>query len=499
MTTLAAPQPAVDRFAHQEGALAFIARRPGVLLDAGMSAGKTAICLRAAETMNAQRVLVVCPRNVLGVWPREVRKHSTREWLAWNGEVRGARGPLANPSVARRAEAIVQATHDAIVLHRPLMIVVNYDACWRGDMARVLLGTNWDLLVLDECHRIKAPGGKASMLLKQIGARTRARGGKVIGGSGTPTPHDELDLYAQLRAIDPVLGTSFARVKARYGAPKVRWTYPDGTPEYLLDAKGQPVVEGLRKDRRNEFAGIVGRVIYRISQEEIDRNLGLEEPVDLYRTTTLEPATRRVYDALERDQIAEVAGGVITAANAMVSVLRLAQAANGFGSDADNPDVVHRLADPPEKARLLADVLEDLPAGQPVVVFCRFHHDLDAVAVVAGQAGRRYGELSGRRRDGLTADSEMAPDIDLLGVQIQSGGTGIDLTRASIGIYYSLDFNLADYLQSRKRLHRHGQQHVVTFVHLLAEDTVDRAIYGALRKREDTLRAFLNYMKEQAP
>jgi hypothetical protein len=51
----------------------------------------------------------------------------------------------------------------------------------------------------------------------------------------------------------------------------------------------------------------------------------------------------------------------------------------------------------------------------------------------------------------------MAPNIDVLGAQLKSGGVGIDLTRARYGIYYSLDFALADYLQSRKRLHRPGQ------------------------------------------
>jgi SNF2 family DNA or RNA helicase len=71
---------------------------------------------------------------------------------------------------------------------------------------------------------------------------------------------------------------------------------------------------------------------------------------------------------------------------------------------------------------------------------------------------------------------------------------GIDLTRARYGLYYSLDFNLGDHAQSRKRLHRPGQARRVTYIHLLAESTVDRAIYGALRRREDVITAFLNHL-----
>jgi hypothetical protein len=496
---IAAPSGAADRFAHQAGALDFIhhrhQRRVGALLDIGMSGGKTAIALKAAETAGANLVLVLCPKAVLGVWPREIRKHSTRQWETWNGEVQGARGPLKNPSVARRAEAIVQATSDARKLRRPLLVAVNYDACWQGDMGRILRGTPWDAVIGDESHRIKKPGGKASWLCKDVGDKARARGGLVIFMSGTVTVHDELDLYSQLRAVDPsILGTSYANVRARYGARKVKFLYADGTPEYLTGPKGEPIFDGLRDDMREEFARRVAPAIYRVSQEEIDRNLGLGTPVDLYRTTHLDPATRRVYDALEKEGIAKVDGGVITAANAMIVVLRLAQATNGFGTDAET-GAAHRIADPPEKARLLTDVLEDLPVREPVVAFCRFHHDLDAIQAAVERTGRTYGELSGRRRDGLTSDSEMSPDIDVLGCQLQSGGTGIDLTRSHTGIYYSLDFNLGDYRQSRKRLDREGQRHVVTFVHLLAENTVDRAIYGALQKREDTLTAFLDYMK----
>jgi SNF2 family DNA or RNA helicase len=259
----------------------------------------------------------------------------------------------------------------------------------------------------------------------------------------------------------------------------------------------------VRPDRLPELSARVDRIMFRVDQADLDQRLGLEDPVDVYRTCDLGTEARRVYAELERDGIAAVREGVVTAANAMVLVLRLAQAANGFGRDADT-DQTYRLGDGlPDKGRLLADILEDLPRAEPVVVFARFHHDLDVIREVTEKAGRRYGELSGRRRDGLTADSTMASNIDVLGAQLKSGGVGIDLTRARYGIYYSQDFNLGDAAQSRKRLHRPGQARRVTYIHLLAESTVDRAIYGALRRREDVITAFLdhltNHPKGQTP
>src|SRR5207237_271377 len=81
----------------------------------------------------------------------------------------------------------------------------------------------------------------------------------------------------------------------------------------------------------------------------------------------------------------------------------------------------------------------------------------------------------------------------------KSGGVGIDLTRARYAVYYSLDFSLADAMQSRKRLHRPGQPHRVTYIHLLAESTVDRAIYGAVRRRQDADAAVPDRLQPRPP
>ena len=103
----------------------------------------------------------------------------------------------------------------------------------------------------------------------------------------------------------------------------------------------------------------------------------------------------------------------------------------------------------------------------------------------------RYGELSGRSRDGMTDHATMSEHIDVLGVQLKAGGVGVDLTRASHAIYFSLDFSLGDYQQSRKRVHRPGQHKRVVYTHLLAAGTVDEAIYGALSRRETVVNAVL--------
>jgi SNF2 family DNA or RNA helicase len=493
----------MEPWPHQAAALDYLLKRQGTMLAIGMGGGKGAIAIAAAEHQLVARMLVLCPKNVVGVWPDQLEQHAARTWHVSRGRVQGARGPLTNPSVAKRAEQLQRDLLDADRLCRPFCAVVNLEASPAPAMAATLLQIPWDLIVVDESHRIKSAGGQQSRFIGRLCQRNRARGARVLELTGTPMPHGALDLYAQYRALDPsIFGTSNAAFKARFGQKRMmRDKAGDpilvgGEPLYLTGPNGQAIYEGLRMDRAEEFYRLAGQVMFQVSQEDLDKALGLAEPVDLYRTTDLEPAARRVYKDLQKHLIADLESGVVTAANAMVNILRLAQVTNGFAVDAQT-GVQHQLADPPEKTKLLADVIEDLERREPIVVFCRFHHDLDQVMAVCVQQGRRYGELSGRDRGGLTDRSTMRDDIDVLAVQVQAGGVGIDLTRARYGIYFSLGFALADYLQSRKRLHRPGQSRHVTYIHLLANDTVDVAIYQALHRRRDIVNTVLSHLKGQ--
>lgn len=526
---------------HQVDAFNAVAERPGAMLAIPMGGGKGLAAIALAENYVAARVLVVCPKSVVDVWRPEFETHAVRDYRIWDGAVIGASGKqLKNPAIIKRADAMRasgRASGD-----RPFVAVTNFESLLSDAMNGAIRQTSFDLLIIDESHRIKSPGGKASKRLGDIGRRVRAIEGHVLLLTGTPMPHSPLDLYAQYRAADPsIFGSSNQTFKMRYAGRKVMYVAnggepvweeaPDGTairrvgvdppktpplrrakpgePVYAVGPKGEALYDGLSDLRRDEFERLAGSIMFRMDQDELDKLLGLPPTVDVYRTCELEPVTRKLYDELHDDMVAQVEGGYVTAANAMVLVLRLAQVVSGcapivtlddpfYMSDpigpSSEPVLSVALLAQPEKAALLKDILSDLPEDEPVVVFARFRHDLDSIRRVAEDLGRTYGELSGRRRDGL-AGPKMNPDITILGCQLRSGGVGIDLTRARYGVYYSLDFSLADHQQSRKRLHRPGQTRRTTYIHLLAADTVDESIYWALRHRAEVIDAILDRMK----
>jgi SNF2 family DNA or RNA helicase len=219
----------------------------------------------------------------------------------------------------------------------------------------------------------------------------------------------------------------------------------------------------------------------------------LDLPPEMHVTHTcqLGAEARKAYRSLERDLIAEVQAGEVTAANALVKLLRLQQITGGHIRTDDGHDIQVDSS----KMNLLRDVFEDIAPEEPVVVFCRFHQDLEAVHRVSSETGRRSLELSGRKDELRAWQASEAP---VLAVQIDSGGVGVDLTRARYAIYYSLGFSLGSYEQSLARIHRPGQTRPVEYIHLLLEGTVDEKVMNALACRSDVVNSVLQQMRGPA-
>ena len=141
------------------------------------------------------------------------------------------------------------------------------------------------------------------------------------------------------------------------------------------------------------------------------------------------------------------------------------------------------------------EALEDLLEGmgpEPCVVFCRFTSDIGAVKLACASLSLSCCELSGTANQ-LAEWQEGHHQV--IAVQIQSGGAGVDLTRSRYCIYYSLGFSLGDYDQSLARVHRPGQQREVTYYHLIAKDTVDEQVYAALDARRDVVTSIMEGRK----
>jgi SNF2 family DNA or RNA helicase len=423
------------------------------MLSMDMGTGKSKVAVNVTVNGRCSAVLVICPLSVVDVWPSEFAKHAPDNLAAEFCILNEGR------SVAEKTKLMHRAFARGKTRNRPVVVIVNYESAWRDPLGAALLATPWDLVILDESHRIKSPGGKASMYCSRLGLKAKRK----LCLTGTPMPHSPLDVYGQYRFLDPgIFGTSFARFKAKYA---------------VFGGFHNKQVKGYQNQA--ELNKRFYSIAFRVEKAEV---LDLPEFNHNVRFCELGPAARKIYNEMEYTFYTEVKERVITASNALVKLLRLQQVTSGHIEEI--PDLGF------EKTKLLEDVLEDLPLDEPCVVFCRFDRDLDRVREVARRLGREYYELSGRAR-GLGA-WQASKTGDILGVQIRSGGVGIDLTRSRYAIYYSLGFSLGDYEQSLARVHRPGQTRPVFYYHLVAKNTVDQKVYQALRDRKDAVKAVLD-------
>lgn len=429
------------------------------MLAMQMGTGKTRVAIHLLdEVWQLWTGLVLCPKSVVPVWPAEFVKHvTTREWRVWPSgpEIRTA----MKHTVARRVASMLDARAAAYDARQPFLAVVNYEAAHQGKMAEELARLRWQVLILDEVHRIKAPAGITSRFCSRLADRIPRR----LGLTGTPMPHGPLDVYAQTRALDKrVFGVSNALFRAKYAR---------------LGGYGGKEVVGYQN--LDELHAKLYSIAFRVRADEV---LQLPELTEVTRTCELGTEGRRAYNAMAAALRVELEAGTLTAANGMVKLLRLAQITGGcVNVDGRAVHVDHAKAD------LLGEVLEDLAPfepgepREPIVIFAHFHSELDAAHRVAAAAGLKTAELSGRRNELAEWQAGAAP---ILVVQESAGGLGVDMTRARYAVYFSHGWSLGDFEQSRARLHRPGQERPVTIVHLVAGDTVDEVVLRALARKQ---------------
>ena len=435
---------------HQTNAYNFAVGLPAALLAHDMGCGKSMTAIGLLNAWGEQRVLIACPLSVVPVWRRQFDMHSPTSYNVVSLDNGG--------TVARRT----MTAKTALNIDVPTAIVINYEAMWREPFASWALAQNWSAVVLDEIHRVKAPGGKAS----RFAAKLRERAARRIGLSGTPLAHSPLDAYAVSRALDVRhFGTSFTRFKYQHAI-----------------MGGFNGYEFIRLRDPERFSRILGQFMHRVEKRDV---LDLPPVVHEQRYCTLSSESARVYREMENDFVAWLRSGVqVTASNALVKLLRLAQVTGGHIGD-ENRDT-HVIGH--DKINAFKDFLADFPAGEPLVVFCRFTADVSMVVEACEGSGRSVAQLTGAMKE---LDRWQNGDAEVLVAQIQVGSEGIDLTRGSTCVFYSVGYSLATYTQALARLDRPGQTRSVTYVHMLAKGTVDEKVMTALEKRQEVVDSIL--------
>jgi SNF2 family DNA or RNA helicase len=433
--------PMVDHLLANDRAALFVS--PGK--------GKTVVTLTALDTLatcgQLRGALIVAPLRVCSItWPAQVARWAHTSWMR-----------VANLRTAEGLQAWLDGTADIYLINSELLpnrLPLMFPR-------KKTFVCPVDTLVIDELSLAKNPQSKRFKALhKHLGAINRR-----WGLTGTPIPNNYLDLWMQVRMLD-----DGKRLGKTFSSYKDEWFYPADYMGYTYK-----LVTGAK--------------------EQIDRRLSdlalvmVGDPNDLPSSSIIDipaalpPAARKQYKTLEKEMLAEIADGEITAPSAGVLVNKLLQMTSGAVYDEDrNVLPVHTA-----KLDALRGLL-DKHKGEPVLILTAFKHESARILAAIPEA-RMFDELFLRDwQDGR---------IPVWVADPRSLSHGIDGLQKScrIAIWCSLTYSNETYVQTNARLIRTGQTAETIIYRIICPGTIDDAVAEALRDKSDTQTGMLHAVR----
>lgn len=321
--------------------------------------------------------------------------------------------------------------------------VINYELAFRRPKLAELEDFT---LMLDESSLIQNENSKRSrFILKKLQPKN------VILLSGTPTGGKYEKLWSQLS----LLGWNIS--KKLFYSQYVDFHYDDneGFPIMIID--GYKNVERLKKKMRDHGC------IFMKTEDVID----LPEQIH----NTINVPTTKEYRIFRKERIVEMNLPPCDDTLALVGdttftkMLYERQLCGQYNKD---------------KLKAFEDLLES--TNDRLIVFYNFTAELDAMKHVCDTLGRVYGQVNGSIKD-LYAYEEKDDSVTF--VQYQAGAMGLNLQKANKIVYFTPPLSSELFEQSKKRIHRVGQQKTCFYYYLTCKGSIEEKIYRTLAMRKD--------------
>lgn len=374
-------------------------------------------------------------------WKREIEK--------WWPE---ASVYLVEGTKAKRSKTILEC------LKKPGIVIINWESTWRhsrlapyGAMRlapedRVIKELNripWQLIIVDEGHRMKDPQSKQTRAVWAIGNEVPWKW--VL--TGTPLTNTPDSLFPILHFLDSEEWPSKTKYIHRYC-------------DYAPSRWGPGIdVFGLNENMKDEFFAIFDPRFRRLPKEIVLPNL---PPIQrIRRDIEMSDEQARSYRTMANDLVAtDENGELIIAQNPISKLTRLVQYSSACLEV--NEDGKPKLVDPSNKLdQLMADLDDYLSAEESVVVFAMSRQLIEMAEQRLTKKKIPFSVIKGNQT--TTVRQKMIDDFQagvskVILVTIQAGGVGITLTAARVAIFLQRPWSNVDHQQAMGRIHRIGSE-----------------------------------------
>ena len=382
-------------------------------------------------------------------------------------DVDKSKGGKAKVLILSTADAIKNMWNAEIVPQNILpenTVLMSLSAAIQEKTKVKLTSIKWDVLIIDECHKIKSHNSKSSKLVYMLSKKTEY----VWGLSGTPRGNNDVDIFCQFHNM--CIG--------EWG----KITYTHFVNQCCdIDRKffhGQMITVpiGISDRYKEGWERNIALYTQRIGYTEEDDMPELNvEVIKLPYVPTKEylQAEEGVISISEYE----------TTMTKLAAIQKLHQAVNGFlyiYGDNDERSIYNI-----ERNKKL-DWLKDNLTNEPTVIVYRFEADLIAIKEELDKDNRSYTEDVEKFKSG---------NCNVLLLQC-SRCESFNLQMCKNIIFYTLDYSYIKYNQMLHRVWRMGQDKNVSIKILIFKDTVETKIWNTVRNKERLADLFMSIKGE---
>jgi SNF2 family DNA or RNA helicase len=429
-----------------------------------MGTGKTKVLIDNLAMLydkgKVDGALIIAPKGVVKTWyeqelPTHLADHIENVTVLWQANI-----------TKGQQEKLDSVLQNETSLHILIMNVEALSTDKGVNFARKFLLSHNTLMAIDESTTIKNPSAKRTKNIITIGKQAKYR--RIMTGS--PITKNPLDLYSQCEFLDPWLldFTSYYAFRNRYAEMKT------------MHIHGRSIQVVSEFKNLGELSETVKTFSDRVLKEDC---LDLPPKNFIKRHIVLTHDQRKIYEQMKKAAMAVLNGKVTTTMTVLTQLMRLHQITCGhFTADDGTTQLIDN-----NRIKELMNILEETEGK--VIIWANYQRDVN---LIIKNVVEKYGKDSIVDYYGLTPQEDRQDNIRkfqngpecrfLIGTP-QTGGYGITLTKANTVVYFSNGYDLEKRLQSEDRAHRIGQKKNVTYIDLIAEDTVDEKIVEALRKK----------------
>lgn len=410
-------------FPHQQKALEMTAGKNRVAYYLDMGLGKTFVGSKKAKQLE-KPLVVICQKSKIDDWIRHL--------------VDVAGYDTFDLTDKKELEYFTQILNGDPDVSKHTAGVINYDLIFRRSYFAHISGFT---LVLDESSIIQNETAKRSKFILKMQPEN------VILLSGTPTAGKYEKLWSQLQ----LLGWEISKDLFYKQYVEIEWIEDHNSGFRIPQVVGYKNVDRLKRKLAEHGA------IFMKSEEVFD--LPEQVIIPVYSKPTKE------YRKFMRDAVITIDGREFIG-DTILSKRIYARMMCSYLN----------------KGRVAA--FKDLVQSteERLIVFYNFNEELNTMQEAIAELERPVSIVNGSFKD-LTAYEEAGDSITF--VQYQAGAMGLNLQKANRIIYFSLTDRSGLFEQSKKRIHRIGQEKRCFYYLMLCPGTVEKDILHTLELRRD--------------